>query len=109
MENIKIYLSKTEKTVLDKLSGSGFAAYTVGGCLRDRIMGILPGDVDITTSALPEQVKEVFSGYTVVETGIKHGTVTVIVEGEPVEITTFRKEEGYTDNRHPDKVRLFPA
>lgn len=90
--------------VLDALNSAGFQAYIVGGCVRDSIMGITPHDYDVTTSALPEDTKRIFSDYRVIETGIKHGTLTVLSEGEPVEITTFRVDGEYLDGRHPKDV-----
>lgn len=92
--------------ILDFLSGAGHEAYVVGGCVRDAILGITPHDWDICTSALPSQVHEVFDDLTVVDTGIKHGTVTVAVDGENFEITTFRLDGHYSDSRHPDSVEF---
>lgn len=89
---------------LEKLNENGFEAYLVGGSVRDSIMGLPLGDKDITTNATPEETLGVFSGFNVIETGLKHGTVTVIIDGEPLEITTYRCENGYSDNRHPDSV-----
>lgn len=89
---------------LQKIEDKGYEAYLVGGIVRDRIMGKSSSDVDITTSASPENIKDIFSEYNVIETGILHGTVTVIYKGIPMEITTYRKETSYTDNRHPDSV-----
>lgn len=89
---------------LDKLAESGFEAYLVGGAVRDMLMQKPVHDYDITTSAAPAEVERVFSGHRVVETGLKHGTVTVIVDGVPVEITSFRLESTYSDGRHPDSV-----
>ena len=89
---------------LNTLQAQGFDTYLVGGCVRDYLMDLPINDFDITTAAKPEQVKAAFVGYTVVETGIKHGTVTVIVDGLPLEITTFRRDGDYTDNRRPDSV-----
>lgn len=91
-------------SILNMLHKNGYEAYLVGGCVRDALMEREGGDIDITTNAMPEQVKAVFEEYNVIETGIKHGTVTVVFDGEPIEITTYRTENGYTDNRHPDKV-----
>lgn len=102
MHNIR--LEKIEKLALEKLFGQGFCAYIVGGGVRDRLMGKTPLDTDITTSATPQQVKQVFCDHKVIETGIKHGTVTVLIEGVPVEITTFRTDGEYKDNRHPESV-----
>ncbi len=94
------------ENVLSILSGGGFEAYIVGGSLRDIILGNQPCDWDVTTSALPEQVCLLFSeaGFSVIPTGLKHGTVTVLSEGEPVEVTTFRVDGEYKDSRHPEKV-----
>jgi tRNA nucleotidyltransferase (CCA-adding enzyme) len=89
---------------INTLEQAGFEAFIVGGSVRDLLMGKPPKDIDITTSALPAQTKEAFKGFTVIETGLKHGTVTVLIEGEPVEITTYRIESDYSDNRHPDSV-----
>ena len=104
--DLTIKLPETIKFVLGKLEKNGFSAYAVGGAVRDYILGNPATDWDVTTSALPDETEKVFSGFKVVKTGIKHGTVTVIVNGCPVEITTFRKESGYTDNRHPDNVEF---
>lgn len=104
--DLTIKLPETIKFVLDKLGKNGFSAYAVGGAVRDYILGNPVNDWDVTTSALPDETEKVFSGYKVILTGKKHGTVTVIVGGLPVEITTFRKESGYTDNRHPDNVEF---
>ncbi|MBR4193610.1 MAG: HD domain-containing protein [Oscillospiraceae bacterium] len=89
---------------LERLNAAGYEAYLVGGCVRDALLGREPGDWDITTSALPEQTEAVFAGERIIETGLKHGTVTVLLEGLPLEITTFRTEAGYADHRHPDAV-----
>ncbi len=97
-------LSKKVTLAMEKLEDAGFEAYLVGGSLRDILMGREVHDFDITSSAKPEEVMEVFSDFKVIPTGLKHGTVTVLVEDEPVEITTFRSESGYSDGRHPDSV-----
>ena len=104
--DLTIKLPETIKFVLGKLEKNGFSAYAVGGAVRDYILGNPATDWDVTTSALPDETEKVFSGFKVIKTGIKHGTVTVIVNGCSVEITTFRKESGYTDNRHPDNVEF---
>ena len=93
-------------TALNRLEDAGFAAYVVGGCVRDALMGRTPGDYDITTDAAPEQTAAVFSGERVIETGLRHGTVTVLLRGQPLEITTFRVDGAYSDARHPDTVRF---
>ena len=89
-----------------RLNDAGFEAWLVGGCVRDRLMGITPHDYDVTTSATPEEIKAVFSDEKTIDTGLRHGTVTVLLSGEPIEITTFRAEDVYSDHRHPDAVRF---
>ena len=90
--------------VLRRLNAAGHQAYAVGGCVRDLARGVPPHDYDICTSALPGQTQRCFAGERVVETGIKHGTVTVLMAGEPYEITTFRTDGDYLDGRHPQSV-----
>ena len=90
------------KYILDTLHKNGYEGYIVGGCVRDAIMGIPPHDWDMTTSAKPEEVKKLFSH--TFDTGIKHGTVTVVLNKENYEITTYRIEGGYDDCRHPNDV-----
>lgn len=97
-------LPKNVSYIISSLENAGFEAYAVGGAVRDGIMGIPQNDWDVTTNALPDEVKAVFTKNKVVETGIKHGTVTVLVDGEPFEITTYRVESQYSDHRHPDFV-----
>ncbi len=99
-------ISKSAAQIIKRLESAGFQAFLVGGCVRDYIMGKQPHDFDIAASALPEQTKSVFSDLRIIETGIKHGTVTIIYDNEPFEITTFRIDEGYSDGRHPDKVKF---
>lgn len=91
-------------TLLDRLEASGFEAYLVGGCVRNALMGIETYDYDITTSALPKDIERVFFDMRVVETGIKHGTVTVISDEVTAEITTYRTDGVYLDRRHPQNV-----
>lgn len=93
---------------LNALEDAGFAAWCVGGCVRDALLGLTPHDYDICTAALPEQTEAVFSDHRLVLAGKKHGTVGVIFEKEVVEITTFRTEGDYLDNRHPDWVEFVP-
>ncbi|MBQ7117986.1 MAG: HD domain-containing protein [Clostridia bacterium] len=97
-------LSKAALDIIEQLNLCGHEAYAVGGCTRDMLMGRENHDTDITTSATPEEIKEAFSALRTVDTGIKHGTVTVISEGIPFEVTTYRTEKGYSDGRHPDEV-----
>ena len=101
---MKMDLPAPVARALSELERAGHQGYVVGGCVRDSLMGRTPGDYDITTSALPEQVQACFSGERVVPTGIKHGTVTVILDGMPLEITTFRADGEYSDHRRPDSV-----
>ena len=90
------------KQVLITLQSRGYLAYLVGGCVRDMILGVHPQDWDICTSALPDQVRELFSH--TVPTGIRHGTVTVLIHSHAVEVTTFRTDGSYADHRHPEAV-----
>ena len=99
---MRIKLPATVKAVLDGLHGKGYEAYAVGGCVRDSILGRRPDDWDITTSALPEQVKSIFRR--TVDTGIAHGTVTVLIGEKAHEVTTYRIDGTYGDGRHPDNV-----
>lgn len=92
------------RAVMERIHEAGEESYVVGGSLRDIILGIAPHDFDLATSARPDVTAEIFKDMRVIATGIKHGTVTVISEGEPIEITTFRVDGSYTDSRHPDKV-----
>lgn len=101
---MNIVLPSKIEYVLSTLNNNGYEGYIVGGCVRDFLMGKDPHDYDITTSATPEQVKECFGQNKIVETGIKHGTITLVIEGENIEITTYRIDGSYQDNRHPDKV-----
>ena len=91
-------------TALDRLEAAGWEAFIVGGAVRDALRGCAAGDWDITTNAEPEQVERVFSGERLIETGLRHGTVTVLLDGLPLEITTYRVDGGYSDHRRPDSV-----
>ena len=93
-------------TVVERLERYGYEAYVVGGCVRDSLMGRSPKDWDVCTNALPEEVLRVFKRFHVIKTGLQHGTVTVMVDKQPVEVTTFRIDGNYTDNRHPDSVNF---
>lgn len=95
-------IPKNAETILNILENAGYEAYVVGGCVRDSILGRTPDDWDITTSAKPEQVKELF--YRTVDTGLQHGTVTVLMEKEGYEVTTYRVDGEYEDGRHPKEV-----
>lgn len=99
---IHIDLPEDVKNILNVLRSSGYEAYAVGGCVRDCLLGKLPKDWDVTTSALPLEVKRLFPR--TVDTGIKHGTVTVLIKNEGYEVTTYRVDGKYTDGRHPENV-----
>ncbi len=99
---MKIYLPTNVKFIIDSLQKKGYEAYAVGGCVRDSLLRRLPNDWDITTSALPEEIKSLFKR--TVDTGIEHGTVTVLMGKEAYEVTTFRKDNEYVDMRHPSSV-----
>ena len=90
--------------VIDRLASSGFPAHLVGGCVRDLCRGVPPHDYDLTTSATPAEMKNVFRDFRVIETGIAHGTLTVLSDGVPYEVTTYRVDGDYSDGRHPDAV-----
>ena len=97
-------LPRTVENLITRLEQAGFSAYAVGGCVRDSLLGLRPHDWDLCTSARPEEMQEVFRGERTAETGLKHGTLTVIADHIPYEITTFRTDGAYTDHRHPDSV-----
>lgn len=101
-EGMKIEIPKNAKMILDTMHEAGYEAYIVGGCVRDAILGKEPSDWDITTNALPEQVKKLFRR--TVDTGIEHGTVTVMAGKEGYEVTTYRIDGKYEDSRHPSEV-----
>ena len=103
-QKVNLTLHNNISDILRRLEAAGFEAYAVGGYVRDGLMGRTAGDCDITTSALPDETKAVFSDLRTIDTGIKHGTVTVLYGGEPYEITTYRVDGEYADNRHPDAV-----
>ena len=104
-----MFIPEYVKLCIDRLETAGFAAYIVGGCVRDACLGLTPNDYDMCTSALPEQTEAVFSDFSLVLAGKKHGTVGVITDGGVVEITTFRTEGDYADNRHPEWVKFVPS
>ncbi|MBR6708383.1 MAG: CCA tRNA nucleotidyltransferase [Clostridia bacterium] len=101
---MKIDCPKAVTALIDRLHDAGYEAYVVGGSLRDRLLGRTPHDWDITTSALPEQTLALFHDYRTIPTGMKHGTVTVMADGEPIEITTYRIDGDYLDARRPESV-----
>ena len=99
-------LSNGAIKAISMLKNAGYEAYAVGGCVRDAIMGNDINDFDITTSATPAEMQEVFKNEKTFETGIKHGTITLVHEKENVEITTYRVDGEYVDNRHPKSVEF---
>ena len=101
---MQIKLPEAVEIAINKLKAAGHEAYIVGGCVRDALRGVEPHDYDMTTSALPEETKEILSEYRIIETGMKHGTVTALIDGEPLEITTFRVDGAYSDHRRPEEV-----
>ena len=103
---MKIQIPAAAQEIVEKLCEHDYEAYLVGGCVRDMLLGREPGDWDITTSAKPEEVKAIF--HRTVDTGIQHGTVTVMMGKEGYEVTTFRLDGDYTDGRHPDSVTFTP-
>lgn len=105
MEKI-INIPDAPKHLMMILLDAGYEAYVVGGCVRDFLLGYVPHDWDICTNALPEQMKECFADYNVIETGIQHGTLTAMVDHVGYEITTYRTDGEYTDHRHPDSVQF---
>ena len=100
--SIKIEMPQDVRFIIGKLMEAGYEAYAVGGCVRDSLLGREPNDWDITTSATPYEVKDIFKR--TVDTGLKHGTVTVMLKNEGYEVTTFRIDGEYTDHRRPDGV-----
>lgn len=103
---LKISLPKEVKHIIEILTQNGYEAYAVGGCVRDSILGRVPGDWDITTSALPQQVKALFRR--TIDTGIQHGTVTIMLGKNGYEVTTYRIDGKYEDSRHPESVEFTP-
>lgn len=101
---MKINIPSQVNNVLEILNQSHYSAFVVGGCIRDNYMGIEPKDWDVATSAKPGEIINLFKGWKVVTTGIEHGTVTLISEGFPIEVTTFRVDGKYSDNRHPEQI-----
>lgn len=99
-------LPEPVRVCIDALEKAGYPTYAVGGCVRDSYLGLAPHDYDLCTAATPEQIKAVFSGYSLVLAGEKHGTIGVIADQEVYEITTFRTEGDYQDRRHPDWVEF---
>ena len=105
---MKLTLDPGAAALLDTLHAAGYAAYAVGGCVRDSLLGRTAHDWDLCTSALPQQVMELFGAEQCIPTGLQHGTVTIKYGGRLYETTTFRTEGSYTDGRHPDAVQFVP-
>ena len=101
-----MFLPESVLLCIRTLEQAGYAAYAVGGCVRDSLLGLTPHDYDLCTSAVPAETARLFSQYTLVRSGEKHGTIGVVIQNEVIEITTFRTEGGYQDSRHPDWVKF---
>ncbi|MBR4867557.1 MAG: CCA tRNA nucleotidyltransferase [Clostridia bacterium] len=95
--------------VIEQLNKSGFQAYAVGGCVRDSLLGLKPNDWDVCTSAQPDEILACFTNQRTIPTGYQHGTVTVMIDDLPIEVTTYRIDGSYTDGRHPDGVVFTPC
>lgn len=106
MENIEIKIPENARIALERLEKAGFEAWCVGGCVRDAVRGTAPHDWDICTSAQPDEMLAVFREFRTIPTGLKHGTLTVLIRGEQIEITTYRCDGDYTDHRRPDSVKF---
>ena len=100
--DLTIKVPEEVRSIMERLTEAGYEAYCVGGCVRDSLLGRAPEDWDITTSALPEQMKSLFSN--TVDTGIQHGTVMIVRKGTGYEVTTYRIDGEYKDGRHPEQV-----
>ncbi len=103
---MRIPLPSQVMSALSRLEEKGFEAYAVGGCVRDYVLGKAAQEYDLCSAATPDELKTVFAGERIIETGLRHGTLTVLLEGMPLEITTFRSDGAYSDSRHPDSVRF---
>ena len=100
----KFDLPEGVEAIIERLYECGYEAYAVGGCVRNFMLGTEPKDYDVTTSARPEEIKQALEGFRIIDTGIKYGTVTVISRGMPIEVTTYRVDGDYSDNRRPENV-----
>src|SRR5690606_35404413 len=103
---MKINIPNNVQTILDTLEANGYEAYIVGGCVRDSILGRNPKDYDVCTNALPNEIINAFNEYRVIPTGLKHGTVTVVIDSENIEVTTYRIDGKYEDSRRPETVEF---
>lgn len=101
---MRLNLSKNAKLIIEYIEKAGFSCYVVGGCVRDLLLGKEPSDYDFTTNARPDDILKIFDNFTVYEVGKKFGTISVLIDNEKYEITTFRKDLNYYDSRHPDEV-----
>ena len=106
---MNIAVPKKVKLIIETLKQNGFEAFAVGGCIRDSLLNKAPHDWDVTTNADTDKIKECFSEYRILETGIKHGTLTLMIDSEAFEITTYRSDGKYSDHRRPDKVTKSEA
>lgn len=106
-ELIQFDLPAPVRKVINRLEENGYEAWLVGGSLRDLLMGRVPHDYDLATNARPEQVQALFNHHA--DVGLRHGTVMIIEDGMPIEVTTFRKEGEYSDSRHPDEVAFVDS
>jgi tRNA nucleotidyltransferase (CCA-adding enzyme) len=104
LKNTRISLPEPVNIAVGLLENAGYEAFIVGGCVRDFLLGKDPKDIDITTNAVPKIVQQLFKDFKVIETGLQHGTVTIIIRSFPMEITTYRIDGEYSDNRRPDQV-----
>ena len=101
---MNIVLPKNVKLIIDILNKNGFEAFVVGGCVRDSIIGLTPHDWDICTNAKPEEIKKCFANFNTFDSGLKHGTISIVIDSEVYEVTTYRIDGAYSDNRRPDSV-----
>lgn len=102
-------VSPAALAVIERLERAGYEAYLVGGCVRDLLRGVAPHDFDVATLAMPDETLAVFRDLRTIETGLSHGTVTVLLDGEPIEVTTYRVDGEYSDHRRPDRVSFTPC
>lgn len=105
-QNLIEQIPNNVRIIMRELAQKNYESFIVGGCVRDAVLGRVPHDWDITTSATPQEVKSIFNDYIIVDSGIKYGTITIIMYGEKYEITTFRAETSYSDGRHPDSIKF---